>query len=272
MSATTAHALAVTRVTPDPMRRRARLAGVLYVITFVSIPTLWLYKPVKDHANFVLGAGSTSGVMAGAASEVIVGLAGTATAVVLFPVLKRQSESAALGVVTARVVETALIFTGVISLLTILTLRNDVAGTAGADPGSLITAGHSQVAVYNSTFLLSQSLMPVIVDLLLGYLLYRSRLVPRVFPIVAFIGAPLLLATDIAVFFGVYAKGSALDGLGAIPIAAFELAFGIWLIVKGFNPTSPLFAERDTGVRMPAPIPSPRTGARELDKEGADVS
>ena len=108
------------------------IAGVLYVITFVSIPTLWLYKPAKNHADFVLGAGSTSGVMAGALSEVIVGLAGTATAVVLFPVLKRQSESAALGVVTARVIETALIFTGVVSLLTLITLRNDVAGTAGA--------------------------------------------------------------------------------------------------------------------------------------------
>jgi hypothetical protein len=257
----TRHTAAVTRTTPHAMRGRARLAGVLYVITFVSIPTLWLYKPVKDHADFVLGAGSTSGVMAGALSEVIVGLAGTATAVVLFPVLKRQSESAALGVVTARVIETALIFTGVVSLLTLITLRNDVAGTAGADRASLITAGHTQVAVYNSTFLLSQALMPVIVDLLLGYLLYRSRLVPRILPIVAFVGAPLLLANDLAVFFGVYAKGSALDGVAALPIAAFELAFGIWLIVKGFNPSSPLFEEPNSDIGSPTAIPFPRSGA-----------
>jgi hypothetical protein len=267
----TAHASAVRRPAADTMRGRARLAGVLYVITFVSIPTLWLYKPAKDHADFVLGAGSTSGVMVGALSEVIVGLAGTATAVVLFPVLKRQSESAALGVVTARVIETALIFTGVVSLLTLMTLRNDVAGTAGADRASLITAGHTQVAVYNSTFLLSQALMPVIVDALLGYLLYRSRLVPRILPIVALVGAPLLLANDIAVFFDAYAKGSALDGLAAIPIGAFELAFGIWLIVKGFNPASPVFAQPNTGVGLAAPIPSPRT-IRQLDEHGADVS
>jgi Domain of unknown function (DUF4386) len=272
MSAITAHTPAATHVTPDPMRPRARLAGVLYVITFVSIPTLWLYKPVKDHVDFVLGAGSTSGVMAGALSEVIVGLAGTATAVVLFPVLKRQSESAALGVVTARVIETALIFTGVVSLLTLMTLRNDVAGTAGVDRASLITAGHTQVAVYNSTFLLSQALMPVIVDALLGYLLYRSRLVPRILPIVALIGAPLLLANDIAIFFGAYAKGSALDGLATLPIGAFELAFGIWLIVKGFNTASPLFAQPNTEIRMPALVPAPRIGARELDKQGVDVS
>jgi hypothetical protein len=259
-----AHTPATARATTNPFRARALLAGVLYVITFVSIPTLWLYKPAKDHADFVLGAGSTSGVMAGALSEVIVGLAGTATAVVLYPVLKRQSESAALGVVTARVIETALIFTGVVSLLTLMTLRTDVAGTPGSNPASLITAGHAQVAVYNWTFLLSQALMPVIVDALLGYLLYRSRLVPRILPIVALVGAPLLLANDIAVFFGVYDKGSALDGVAALPIAAFELALGIWLIVKGFNPSSPLFAPPTTDVNSPAPIPAPRTDDSQL--------
>lgn len=270
---TTTHTPAIARApAADPMRGRARLAGVLYVITFVSIPTLWLYKPAKDNADFVMGAGSTSGVMAGALSEVIVGLAGTATAVVLYPVLKRQSESAALGVVTARVIETALIFTGVASLLTLITLRTDIAGTAGVDRASLITAGHTQVVVYNSTFLLSQALMPVIVDALLGYLLYRSRLVPRILPIVALVGAPLLLANDIAIFFGAYAKGSALDGLATLPIAAFELAFGIWLIVKGFNPASPLFAHANTEIRTPAVVPAPRTGARELDQQGADLS
>jgi Domain of unknown function (DUF4386) len=271
MTAITPQAPAASRVTPDAMRGRARLAGVLYVITFVSIPTLWLYKPAKDHADFVLGAGSTSGVMAGALSEVIVGLAGTATAVVLFPVLKRQSESAALGVVAARVIETALIFTGVVSLLTLITLRNDVAGAAGVDRASLITAGHTQVAVYNSTFLLSQALMPVIVDALLGYLLYRSRLVPRILPIVALVGAPLLLANDIARFFGAYDQGSPLNALATLPIAAFELAFGIWLIVKGFNPASPLFAQPATEVGTPAPIPSPRT-REQADQQGADVS
>ena len=262
---------APARATTNPMRGRARLAGVLYLITFVSIPTLGLYKPVKDHADFVLGVGSDTGVMWGALSEVIVGLAGTATAVVLFPVLKRQSESAALGVVTARVIETALIFTGVVSLLTLITLRNDVAGTVGADRVSLITAGHTQVAVYNSTFLLSQALMPAFVDALLGYLLYRSRLVPRILPIVALIGAPLLLINDVAVFFGAYAKGTTLDGVAALPIAAFELAFGIWLIVKGFNPSSPLFARPDADTGVPAAIPSPRTSGQ-LDGRGAKVS
>lgn len=222
----------------DPTRRISLAAGVLYLITFVSIPTLALYKPVKDHVGtFVLGAGSDTGVLWGALSEVIVGLAGIGTAVVLYPVVKRVSQTAALGLVTARVLETSLIFVGVISMLSIITLRTHVAATAGVDSASLVTTGHSLVAVYKWTFLLSQSLMPVACDLLLGYALYRSGLVPRILPIVAFVGAPLLLASDIAVFFGAYAQVSPLAALAALPIAAFEFSLGIWLVVKGFKPT-----------------------------------
>jgi Domain of unknown function (DUF4386) len=271
MSATP-YAPAATRAPTDPMRRTARIAGVLYVLTFVSIPTLSLYKPVKDDVGaFLLGAGSDTGVMVGALSEVIIGLAGISTAVVLFPVLRRQNESAALGIVTARLAETTLIFVGVISLLTIVTLRNDLVGTAGTDPASVATTGHTLVAVYTWTFLLSQSLMPVFVDLLLGYLLYRSGLVPRILPIIAFVGAPLLLASDIAIFFGVYENVSPLALVAAIPVAVFELSFGIYLIVKGFKPSSPLLTQPNSDVRIPAPVPGPRTGAMQLDERGVDV-
>lgn len=232
------------------MRRTALTAGVLYLLTFVSIPTLVLYQPVKAGADFVLGAGSTAGLMWGALSEIVVAVAGIGTAVVLFPVAKRQSETAALGFVTARVLESSLIFLGVISLLTVVALRNDLAGTPAADPATLVTVGHALVAVYNTTFLLSQSLMPVFCDLLLGYVLYRSGLVPRILPIVAFVGAPLLLASDLAVFFGAYAQLSPLAALAALPVAAFEFSLGVWLVVKGFNPTSPLIAAPATGVAI----------------------
>lgn len=221
-----------------PMRKISLTVGVLYVITFVSIPTLALYKAVKDDAGaFVLGAGSTTGVQWGALSEAIVGLAGIGTAVVLYPVAKRVSQTAALGFVTARLIETCLIFVSVVSMLSIITLRNDVAGTANADPATLATMAHGLVANYTWTFLLSQSLMPVACDLFLGYVLYRSALVPRFFPIVAFIGAPLLLVSDIAIYFGIYAAVSPIALFAALPVAVFELSLGIWLIVKGFKPT-----------------------------------
>jgi hypothetical protein len=259
---TTTQGAATSRGRMDPMRRISLTAGVLYLITFMSIPTLVLYQPVKDQVDtFILGAGSDTGVLWGGFSEVIVGIAGIGTAVVLYPVAKRVSQTATLGFVTARVLETSLIFTGVVSMLTIITLRTDVAGSAAADSASLVTTGHSLVAVYKWTFLLSQSLMPVFCDLFLGYVLYRSGLVPRILPIVAFVGAPLLLASDIAIFFGVYSNVSTAALLAALPVAAFELALGIWLVVKGFSPSSPLLMDRSIRDDFPSPMSAPSSEA-----------
>ena len=269
---TTARTPAAPRATDAAMRRTARIAGVLYLLTFVSIPTLGLYNPIRDHADFILGAGSDTGVLWGALSEVVVGIAGISTAVVLFPVVRRQSETAAVGLLAARLLETTLIFVSVVSLLTIVTLRTDVAGTAGADNASLTTTGHTLLAVYDRTFLVSQSLMPVFVDLLLGYLLFRSGLVPRILPLIAFVGAPLLLASDLAVFFGVYTNVSTLAVLAAVPVAVFELSFGIYLIARGFRPSSPLMAQPNTAVGVPVVIPAPRTSATQLDERGAEIS
>lgn len=221
------------------------VAGALYLITFLtSIPTLVLYAPVRDHAEFVLGAGSTAGVTWGALLEVALAVACVGTAVALFPVAKRLSESAALGFLAARVVEASLILVGVISLLAVLTLRDQVASTASADPRALMTAARALVGVYDGTFLLGQSLMPVASALCLGSVLYRSRLIPRIIPAVGLVGAPLLLASDIAILSGLYEQGTALAGLAALPIAAWELALGLWLVLKGFRPSA---ASRLTG-------------------------
>src|ERR671921_1513131 len=222
--ATTIPSAASSTASVDPMRRTSRAAGILYLTTFVSIPTLMVFQPVRDGADFVLGAGSDTGVLLGAFSEVVVALAGIGTAVVLYPVAKRQSETAALGFVTARVLEGALILVGVVSVLSLLTLRNDVAGTAGADPAALVTTGHTLVATYDRTFLLSQSLMPVFSALCLGFVLYRSGLVPRVLPTLGLIGAPLLLAADIAIFFGLIDRGAVIAALAAAPIAVWEFS------------------------------------------------
>src|SRR5918997_2588538 len=237
MTATTPTAPSTTAPL-DPMRRTSRAAGIRYLVTFVSVPTLMVFQPVRDGADFVLGSGSATGVLWGAFSEVVVALAGIGTAVVLFPVAKRVSETAALGFVTARVVEGSLIIVGVVSIHTLVTLRDDVAGTAAADPASLVTAGHTLVATYDWTFLLSQSLMPVFNALCLGYVLYRSGLVPRILPALGLIGAPLLLASDIAIFFCVYDRMAPIAALAALPIAAWEFSLGLYLTVKGFKPSA----------------------------------
>jgi hypothetical protein len=156
---------------------------------------------------------------------------------VLFRVVRRQSETAALGFVASRILEAAGILVGVVSLLSIVSLR-DVAGTADADPASLVTTGHSLLATYDGAFLLSQSLMPVFNALCLGYVMYRSGLVPRILPIMGLVGAPLLLASDILIFLGVIDRVSQFAAVAFIPIAVWELSLGIYLTVKGFKPSA----------------------------------
>jgi hypothetical protein len=233
---------AAKRIPMTSTRKTALVAGVFYLITFVSIPTLALYGPVKNHRDWILSSGSHTGVLVGGFLEVIVALAGIGTAVTLYPVVKRQNEGFALGFVTARVLEAAMIFTGVISLLSLVTLRQDLGGAAGANAASLVTTGASHVAIYNWTFLLSQSLMPAINAVLLGTLMYRSRLVPRIIPLIGLIGAPFLFCTVIATMFGSFKLGS--PEFAALPVAAWELSLGVWLVVKGFKP-SPITAEMD---------------------------
>jgi hypothetical protein len=177
-------------------------------------------------------------VLVAAFSEVVVALACIGTAVVLFPVARRQSETAALGFVAARVLEAGLIIVGVVNVLTVLTLRQDVAGTAGADEGALLTTGHSLAAAYDWTFLLSQSLIPAFNALFLGYVMYRSGLVPRILPLMGLLGAPLLLASDIAIFFGLYDRMAPVAVLTALPIAAWEFSLGVYLTVRGFRPAA----------------------------------
>jgi hypothetical protein len=230
-------------------RKTALVAGVCYLFTFVSIPTLALYGPVMSHRNWVISSGSHTGVLVGGFLEVIVALAGIGTAITLYPVVKRQNEGAALGFVAARVVEAVMILTGIVSLLSLVTLRQDLGGTAGANAAALVTAGAAHVAIYKWTFLLSQSLMPAINALLLGSLLYRSRLVPRVIPVVGLIGAPFLICTVIATLFGAMKLGS--PELAAVPVAAWELSLGVWLVVKGFRP-SPITAAIDAAGTPPA--------------------
>ena len=238
---TTLHAPATKPAGMTSLRKTALVAGIFYLITFISIPTLALYGPVKNHRDWILTSGSNTAVLVGAFLEVIVALAGIGTAVTLYPVVKRQNEGAALGFVTSRLLEAAMIFTGVLSLLSMVTLRHDLGGATGANAAALVTTGASHVAVYNWTMLLGQTLMPCINALLLGTLMYRSRLVPRIIPIVGLIGAPLLIAGVIVTLSAGTGHISALQAIGTLPVAAWEFSLGVWLVVKGFRP-SPITA------------------------------
>lgn len=227
----TAKGGATKRAPMRSLRKTSLIAGILYLLTFVSIPTLAIYGPVKS-ANYILGAGPDTSAIIGGILEIIVALAGIGTAVVLYPVLRKQNESAALGLVAARILESGTIFVGVAFLLSIVTLRQ-----AGAGADALATS-HALVALYDRIFLLGQSFMPAICDLLLGFLLYQSRLVPRGLSLIGIVGGPVLLIGYFAILFGLIGQHAPLAGLFAIPVALFEFSLGIYLVVKGFKPSA----------------------------------
>ena len=213
----------------SPLRKTAFAAGGLYLLTFVSIPTLFLYNPVRA-SNYILGHGSDTGIIVGAILEMIVALACIGTAVALFPVVKRQNEGAALGFVATRTLEAGAIFAGVACILSLVSLRQSGAGT-----DALVT-GHALITLYDRIFLISQSFIPAVNALLLGSLLYQSRLVPRWLPLLGFVGAAMLVVGDVAVLFGLTAQHGAV-GVVAFPIAIWELSLGVYLVVKGFKPS-----------------------------------
>jgi hypothetical protein len=226
----------------NPNRQTSLAAGVLYLITFVSIPSIALYGAVHK-ANYILGGGPDTGVFVGGILEIIVALAGIGTAVALYPVLKRQNEGVAMGFVGSRVLEAGAMFAGVMCLLSVVTLRQ-----AGAGADALVTS-HALVAMYDRMFLISQSFIPAVNALLLGSLLYRSRLVPRGLPLLGLVAAPLLVTGDIAILFGLIGPHGPLAVLTGVPIALWEFSLGVWLVVKGFQPSPILSSDpRDAGL------------------------
>ena len=218
------------RAPMSSLRKTSLVAGLLYLLTFVSIPTLALYGDVKS-ANYIVGSGPDTPAIIGGILEIIIALAGIGTAVVLYPVLRKQNESAALGLVAARILESGTIFAGVAFLLSIVTLRQ--AG-AGADA---LASSHTLVALYDRIFLLGQSFMPAICDLLLGFLLFQSRLVPRGLSLIGIVGGPVLLIGYFAILFGIIGQHAPLTFSFAILVALFEFSLGIYLVVKGFKPS-----------------------------------
>ena len=214
--------------TTNSHRKISLAAGLLYLLTFVSIPTLSLYGPVKG-THFITSSSSDTGAILGAILEIIVALAGIATAVVLFPILKKQSQGLAVGLVASRTLEASAIFLGTACLMTIVSLHQAHAGT------SALASAHTLSVLYDRIFLQSQSFLPAVNDILLGYLLYKSRLVPRALAMIGIIGAFPLLAGYFAVRFGAADQHGSIAGASALLVALFELLLGLWLTFKGFN-------------------------------------
>jgi hypothetical protein len=221
----------------DPTRKTSLVAGILYLATFISsIPAVFLLEPVLNNPNYIISAGADFQVICGISLDLVNALTAIGTAVALFWVIKRQNESFALGFVTTRLVEGTTVIIGVVCILAVVTLRQTVG--FGTDSAALVAVGQGLVAVRGWTFTLGPSLMPALNALLLGTLMYRSRLVPRFISLGGLIGFPLQLSAAILTIFGI--NNTIWQGIAVVPIFYWELAIGLWMAIKGFNKSAPL--------------------------------
>ena len=230
---------------------------MLYLITFVtSIPALLLYEPVlRDPVGYIAGAGHDNRIFLGALLELLLIIANIGTAVVIVPIVRRQSEELALGYVTARLFESMFILVGIVSILGIITLRRQV---AGASEG---TIAYTLAAIKDWTFLLGPGWVVGWGNgLILGYLMYRSGLVPPRMAWLGLVGGPLLIASGTAVMFSGNHPSSTLRGLqgiSTIPEILWELFLGLYCTFKGFRPSSPILRADAREERMPMPASAP---------------
>jgi hypothetical protein len=216
-------------------QRTARIFGVLFLVTFVtSIPALGLYQPVLDDpAGYIAGGGEDTQIYLGVLLELLLIIANVGTAVVLYPIVRRQNEILSIGYVTARVVECIFIAAGILFVLGIVSLRSD-----SPDSSALAV---SLAALKDWTFLLGPGFIVGWGNgLILGYLMYSSRLVPRGMTWLGLIGGPLVILSGILVLFDVIDQGSPVQGLATIPEFLWELSLGIYCTVKGFKSDAPI--------------------------------
>jgi uncharacterized protein DUF4386 len=232
-------------------RSTARIVGWLFIGTFVfSIPGYLLYGPLLDHPNYVLGAGHDTQIAFGALLEILTAICNIGTAVALYPLAKRHSHRLALGYVASRILESTVIVAGVVGVLSVVTLRQQFAGTT-ADAETLTVAGQALVAFHDWTFLLGPGFCAGIGNgLLLGSLMYVSGLLPRRLAILGLVGGTLAFAAATGALLGVYDRQSTPQGLLTVPEIIWEGVFGLHLAFRGFAP--PLSRRREPSAAPPS--------------------
>jgi uncharacterized protein DUF4386 len=220
-------------------QKRARVFGVLYLVTFVtSIPALALYEPALRHpVRFIAGSGNVNQIYLGALLELLLIIANIGTAVVIVPIMRRQFEELSIGYVTARIFECTFILVGIVAMLGIATLQHANAGTAEA------TVAYTLAAIKDWTFLLGPGWVVGWGNgLILGYMMYRTQLVPRPWPWLGLIGGPLIIISGTIVMFGGNPADATIKGPASIPEALWELFLGVYCTVWGFKRDAPILS------------------------------
>lgn len=231
---------ASTNSKPLDTKRIARAFGIWFLLTWIlAIAARGFFDPAYNDPDFILGVGSDLRVQLGAVFEFLLIIANIATAVVLYPIVKRHSQIGALGYVTARIMESAFLMVGLLSLVSLVALRQDLGGATGADAAALEATGKALVSVYEFGFLFGPGLVVGFGNgLILGWLMYSSGLVPRRLAVLGLIGGPLLIVAFGLVLFGVIETGAPAQALLSLPEMAWEAGLPIYCLWKGFRPSS----------------------------------
>ena len=227
------------------LRKTSLIFGLFFAGTFIfSIPALWFYDQVLHDASYVLSGGIDARVSTGALFEILLAICNIATAIVIYPITRRVKEAVALGYVASRIVESLIIIVGVISLMSVVTMRSSFASPG--NPDHLVMAGQLLVTFHNWTFLLGPQFCAGFGNgLLLGYLMYRSGLVPRSMALIGLIGGPIAFLGGVLVLFGVFDQVSVvLFALTFLEIV-WELSITIYTIARGFRPSPLLGADNE---------------------------
>jgi len=222
-------------------QKRARWFGVLYLLTFItSIPALILYEPALRHPlAFIAGSTNVNQIYLGALLELLLLLANIGTAVVIVPIMRRWFEELAIGYVTVRILECTFILVGILAMLALATLQQESAGAAEG------TVAYVLASIKDWTFILGPGFMVGWGNgLILGYMMYRTQLVPRPWAVLGLIAGPLIIISGTVVMFGGGHTSGTLQGLCTIPEAAWELFLGVYCTIWGFRRQAPILSER----------------------------
>ncbi len=237
-------------------QKRARWFGVLYLVTFVtSIPALLLYEPaLRDPVGYIAGGGHDKRILLGGVLELLLIVANIGTAVVIVPIMRRQFEELSIGYVTARLFECTFILVGIVAMVGIITLHKE---SAVGNEGSI---AYSLAALKDWTFLLGPGWVVGWGNgLLLGYMMYRTQLVPRAWTWLGLVGGPLIIISGTVVIFGGDHGAGAFQGLATIPEGLWELSLGVYCTIWGFRREAPILS--DSGPSLPGSVPILSGGA-----------
>lgn len=218
-------------------RNNAIAAGILFILAAVAaIAGRILYGPILTDPEYIIkGTAHETQILWGAFFEILTAFAVIGTPIALFPVLRKYNQSMAIATVSFRLLEGTMIIVGILSLLTIVTLSHTFTNEVNTDNSSYLLAGKTLLALQNWTFAFGPNIALGPSTFLTGFLLYRSKLVPRFISIMGMVGGPLILTCGVLVMFGVFPQVSLLGGLLAIPVFLYEMSLAIRLLSRGFN-------------------------------------